>query len=168
MAPTIHATCMIDKLDEFLLEFAEHDKEISAGVASVGPAAAYADVWEWGNIRQHKPGPKTVLGTNPDGDMVWLSIQAPFGYIKINENQYWEVLKIELGKVKFKSTNPKDITRELEAASKRAMKLIAKIIGDHAPVDQGDLSSSFQVVEPGDVMLDDTDDTRILNIGREE
>jgi hypothetical protein len=41
MAPTIYATALIDKLDELLLEFAEHDKEISAGVASFGEAAAY-------------------------------------------------------------------------------------------------------------------------------
>src|SRR6266403_6068379 len=128
MAPTIYPTALFDKLDEFMLEFIQHDKEITAGVASIGPAAAYADTWEWGNVRQSKPGPKTVLGTNPDGKMVWLTIQAPFGYIKINENLYWEILKEELGKVKFKGPKASDITNEMESAAIRAMKRIAEIV----------------------------------------
>ena len=166
--PTIYPTMMFDKLDEFMLEFEEHDQMITAGVASVGPAAAYAMVWVWGNVRQTKPGPKTVLGTNPDGDEVWLSIQAPFGYIKIHENDYWEILKMELKKVKFKGTNAKEITEELEEAAFRAMKLIAKVIGDNAPVDKGDLSKSFIAVRSGDASLDDSDDERTLVIGTEE
>src|SRR6266403_22849 len=155
--PTIYPTMMFDKLDEFMLEFEEHDQMITAGVAAVGPAAAYALVWEWGNVQQVKPGPKTVLGTNPDGDEVWLSIQAPFGYIKIHENDYWEILKIELGKVKFEGTNPKEMTKELEEAAFRASKVIAQLMSDNAPVDKGDLSKSFVPVRSGDPSLDDTD-----------
>lgn len=161
-APTIYATSMFDKIDEFLLEMAEHDKEIKCGVASVGPASAYAETWEWGNVRQSKPGPKTVLGQNPDGEQVWLSIQAPFGYIKINENAYWDALKQELAKVSFKGPGAKQITEELQAAGKRAMRLCAQLIGDSAPVDKGDLSHSFKVVEDGDPILDNSDDTRTL------
>ena len=162
--PTVYPTIMFDKLDEFLLELEEHDKEISAGVMSVGPAAAYSEVWEWGNVRQTKPGPKTVLGTNPDGSSVYLSIQAPFGYIKINENQYWEIVKEELNKVEFKGTTAREITKELEAAGFKAMRRIAKVIAEHAPVDHGDLSKSFEAVPPGDTMLDDQDDSRLLTI----
>jgi|ERR1700734_228169 len=166
-APTIYATSLFDKLDEFLLEFAEHDQEITAGVASVGEAAAYSEVWEWGNIRQSKLGPKTVLGTNPDGEQVWLSIQAPFGYIKIHENDYWQALKEELAKVTFKGPNAKDITEELQAASRRAMKICAQLIGDSAPKDSGDLSKSFVVIEDGDPILDDSDDSRTLILSQE-
>src|SRR3954471_15404856 len=101
---TVSSSFMFDKLDELLLELEEHDKEISAGVATVGEPAAYAEVWEWGNVRQTKKGPKTVLGINPDGEKVWLTIQAPFGYIRINENEFWQAVKDELAKVKFKST----------------------------------------------------------------
>lgn len=166
--PTIYATGMFDKIDEFLLEMAEHDKEIKCGVMAVGPAAEYAEVWEWGNARQSEPGPKTVLGMNPDGEQVWLSIQAPFGYIKINENAYWDALKQELGKVKFKGNTPKEITEELQAAGKRAMKLCAQLIGDAAPVDSGQLSKSFRVVEDGDAMLDNSDDSRALVLDKGE
>src|SRR5476649_808458 len=144
MVPTIYSTAMFDKLDELLLEFAEHDQEVNAGVASTGPAAAYAEVWEWGNVRQSKPGPRTVLGTNPDGKSVWLSIQAPFGYIQIHENDYWEALKEELGKVKFSSTTAKGITEELQAAAKKAMKKCAQLISESAPVDTGQLADSFK------------------------
>jgi hypothetical protein len=37
-----------DQLDFLFLELAEQDKLVEAGVASVGDAAAYALVWEWG------------------------------------------------------------------------------------------------------------------------
>lgn len=147
-----------------MLEFAEHDKEISVGVASVGPASAYALVWEWGNVRQTKKGPKTILGENPDGESVWLSIQAPHGYIKIRENLYWEIIKQELAKVEFRGTTPKEITAEMEAAGVKAMKRIVKVIADNAPVDSGQLSKSFVVVQPGDTSLDDQDDSKVLEI----
>jgi len=162
MVPTVYPTIMFDKLDEFLLELEEHDKEISVGVASVGPASAYAMVWEWGNIRQTKEGPKTVQGINPDGETVWLSIQAPFGYIKLNENLYWAIIKQELDKIQFKGTTAREITEELNQAGIRAMKRIVKVIADHAPFDKGDLSKSFQVVYPDDILLDDKDDSRLL------
>ena len=167
MAPTIYATGLFDKLDELLLELAEHDKLITAGVASTGEAAAYAEVWEWGNVRQTKEGPKTVLGINPDGENVWLSVQAPVGYISVNENQYWSILKDELAKVKFKSTTTKGITDELNTASVKAMKRICKVIAETAPVDSGQLSDSFEVVQPDDPLLDD-DSERTLSIGMTE
>lgn len=169
MAPTIYATALFDKLDELLLEFGEQDKETTAGIASVGPAAAYAEVWEWGNVvRQTKPGPKTVLGINPDGERVWLTIQAPFGYIKVNENQYWDILKDELRKVRFESHTTRGISEELEAAAVKAMKRIVKIIRDTAPVDTGALRKSFTVILPGDALLENDDSDRTLTIGMEE
>jgi hypothetical protein len=172
MAPTIYATSFFDDLDEFLLELAEHDKEITAGVAATGEAAAYAEVWEWGNMRQSKEGPRTVLGVNPDGEDVWLSFQAPAGYISIHENQYWDILKQELKKVKFKSKTAQGITKELQSASVRAMKRIIPIISDSAPIGIADtsptLNKSFRVVMPGDPSLDNTDDRKVLTFGMEE
>jgi hypothetical protein len=170
MVPTVYPTAMFDDLDVFMLEFLEHNKEITAGVASYGDAANYAEVWEWGNVRQTKKGPKTVLGINPDGEEVWLSIQAPSGYIRISEEVYWFILKDELGKVKFKGNTAKEITEELETAAKKAMKRIAKVVGENAPVDRGDLSKSFRAVDPGDSLLDVTDNDmeKVLTIGEDE
>src|SRR6266567_2553056 len=120
------------------------------------------------NIRQSEPGPKTVLGTNPDGEQVWLSVQAPFGYIKINESAYWDNVKQELEKVKFKGPTAKEITEELQEAGRKAMKRNARLISDSAPVDTGALSHSFRVVEDGDPILDDSDDTRTLILDKGE
>ena len=168
MTPTIYANAVFDKLDEFLLEMSEHDKEIKCGVASYGPAAAHAEVWEWGNVRQEKQGPKTVRGMNPDGEEVWLSVQAPTGYIKINENHFWDALKDELSKVKFKGTTAKQITEELQAAGNKAAKRFIPYLEDSAPVDTGALSKSFKVVRDGDSLLDDSDDSRTLILERGE
>lgn len=161
---------VFDKLDELFLEFEEHDKLIAAGVAAIGEAAAYAEVWEWGNVRQTKQGPKTVLGTNPDGEEVWLSVQAPFGYIAIHESQYWDIMKEELGKVEFKSSTAQGITKELETAAVKAMKRVKDLIEESAPVDKGILSKSFRVVLPDDILLDedDNEDERTLVLERGE
>ena len=114
-------------IDEFLVELV-NVPEVTAGVASVGDAAAYALVWEWGNTRQKKPGPKTVKGTNPDGKMVWLSSQAPFGYIRIHEPEYWQVIEEEMSSVDLNKLRSKqEITSNLRNVAKRAVKKI-KII----------------------------------------
>lgn len=144
----------IDELDQFLLEFQQHDQEIFAGVMVVGDPAAYALVWEWGNVRQVKPGPKTVMGTNPDGDMVWLSSQAPFGWIRRNEDEYWDALEHELSKAKFVQPNARAMTLELEKAAKRASKLIRDIMKEAVPKDSGDLADALEVVDPEDPILE--------------
>jgi hypothetical protein len=163
--PTIPVPDIMFELDKFLLELEQHDKEIQAGVASVGEAAAYSLVWEFGNARQAKKGPKTVKGVNPEtGETVWLSIQAPHGYVRISENLYWEALRQEMSKITFSGNTAKEITKELEACAVRAMKTIRKIIAQHAPKDKGDLSKSFEVVMPGDTLLYE-DENYILEIG---
>lgn len=166
LTPTVYPEFSIDQLDEFLLELEEHDKMISAGVASVGDAANYAEVWEWGNIRQTQPGPKTVEGTNPNGEQVWLSIQAPYGYIQIHDSQYWDILTEELNKIQFKSKTAQGITKELQHASKIAMMRCAVLVANSAPVDRGDLAASFEVIEDGDILLDDDkySDERVLTL----
>lgn len=152
-------------IEKFLVEL-EEGMEIQAGVASMGEAAAYSYVWEYGNVRQVKEGPKTTKGINPDGDVVWLSIQAPSGYVAVSESQYHEILKDELSKVTFSGTTSSAIRKELNVAAVRAMERIRAVIENNAPVDSGDLSDSFKVVKPGDALLD-SDDKRILDLGVE-
>jgi hypothetical protein len=154
----------IKGVDKFLAEL-EEGFEIQAGVASMGEAAAYSYVWEYGNARQVKEGPRTTKGINPDGEVVWLSIQAPTGYIAVSESQYHEILKDELSKVTF-SGNASAIKKEFNGAVVRAMERIKEIIEDNAPVDEGDLSESFKVLKPGDSLLN-SDDERILELGVE-
>jgi hypothetical protein len=157
-APPVGAIELIfDKLDEVALELASHDKLFAAGVASIGEAAGYALVWEWGNVRQAQAGDETCQGVNPDGSTVWLSVQAPFGYISINEPLYWAIVEDVLADVKFMQTNAADMTAEFERAMSKIAKQIAPIIKAAAPKDSGALRDSIVAVDPGDSILDDDD-----------
>jgi hypothetical protein len=149
-------TLQITGLDKFLQEL-ENDGMIESGVSVEGEAAAYAEVWEWGNARQTKKGPRTVLGTNPRGERVWLSSQAPYGYIWTNEGKFWDSISQELKKVTFEGPNKRDVREELEKASVRIATEIAKTISESAPVDTGQLSESFRVVESGDPLLEESE-----------
>ena len=127
---------------------------VRGGVVVDGDAAAYALIWEWGNARQTKEGPKTVKGQNPDGEEVWLSIQAPFGYIAINEPTYYDILQNELGQVDFAgATTAKQIIQEIQKASQKAAEKIAEVIRQHAPHDSGQLRDDIQPAEPDDPEL---------------
>jgi hypothetical protein len=163
--PLIPVPTVLFELDKFLLELEQHNKEVQAGVASIGEAAAYSLVWEFGNAEQTKEGPKTTRGYNVEtGETVWLTIQRPYGYIRVNENLYWEILRDEMGKVTFSGNTASEINQELEACAVRVMKRIAKLLEETAPVDKGTLSDSFEVVEPGSNLLDEDADY-VLDIG---
>lgn len=163
--PDMFPTVTFDDVDSFMLEMEQHDKEISAGVAIVGDAADYALVWEWGNARQKKPGPKTVLGTNPDGEMVWLSIQAPFGYIRINEPFMDRIVEDVMSTLEFDKPSAREITEELEKGARKISKAIAQLLRDAAPKDSGLLSRSIVPVEPNDTLLDrETDEQETLDL----
>jgi hypothetical protein len=157
MMPDLVPVALFDKLDEFMLEFEEHDMEVFSGVMVVGEAAAYAEVWEWGNLRQTKPGPRTVMGTNPKGEQVWLSSQAPFGWIRVNEDEMWSALQHELSKMSFDQPNARAMTVELEKRAYNAAKLVAQILQEHAPKDRGVLAAEVVAVKPSDGILDTED-----------
>lgn len=125
---------------------------VLGGIQSYGDAAAYAWVWEYGNIRQTKQGPKTVLGVNPNGEQVWLSIQAPFGYIAIHNVQFQQILNDELGKAKFLSGDPR---KALEDASYRAAQRMVPLIEGSAPIDTGALGASILALYATDPDLRD-------------
>lgn len=158
MLPDLTPSVLFDKLDEFMLEFEEHDQEIKSGVMVVGDAAAYAEVWEWGNLRQTKPGPRTVIGTNPKGDMVWLSSQAPFGWIRVNEDEMWAAIRNELEKANFNQPDARSMTVELEKRATNAAKAVRLILHEHAPKYSGELADALVVVNPADSVLDTEDD----------
>ena len=138
---------------EALKDLVGDGRAIEFGMASIGEASAHALVWEWGNIRQTKPGPKTVIGTNPDGKMVWLSIQAPFGYIRINENKYWDSIMDVLGNVNYAQPNARALERELKRAGKKIADQVVTLTKMTVPVDSGDLRDSLKPVYPDDPFL---------------
>lgn len=153
MPPTsIVPTATIFDLDGFL-KLCDSVEEVTAGMASVGDAAAYALVWEWGNIRQTQPGPKTVVGINPDGTSVWLSSQAPLGYIRVNEPKYWNIIKNVLQKLDFNQPNGKALRRDLEFCARTIAQKMVEVTQETVPVDKGDLHDSLRAVNPGSKLL---------------
>jgi hypothetical protein len=124
---------------------------VRGGVVSEGEAASYALVWEWGSARQTKEGPKTVKGINPDGEEVWLSIQAPFGYIRIHEAEFVRIIEEKLANTDFSNTETgKQVRDEMKKASLQAAEAIAEILREGAPRDRGDLQESIQAADPDD------------------
>lgn len=124
---------------------------VRGGVVSEGDAAAYALVWEWGNARQAKEGPKTVKGMNPDGEEVWLSVQAPFGYIRIHEPAFIKIIEERLSEIDFSETvTAKQVRDEMKKASAAAAEMIADILRESVPKDSGDLRESIQAADPDD------------------
>ena len=130
------------------------DAPVYGGAASVGEAAAYSQVWEWGNVRQTQKGPKTVMGINPDGQRIWLTIQAPYGYVRINSPQFGDsVLRNMLAVDPLASS----VLAQIKSAAAKAAQEIASLIRDTAPVDTGALSDSIQAVGPDDSGLVNVD-----------
>lgn len=155
---------VLENLDEVLVELNQKDQVISSGVASIGEAAAYALVWEWGSARISEPGPNTCIGVNPDGSSVILSVQAPFGYISINEPLYWAILEAELKKIKFGNSSIEGLLDELQQAALRAAEEFVPILRSAAPKDSGALRDSIQVVDPGE--LSDSEDESTISEGK--
>lgn len=147
--PSLMPLVMFERLDEFLQEFVDVGT-VTGGVGVFGSAAAYALVWEMGSTRGYV-GPKTVWGTNRDGERRVFSSQAPQGYIGVLSDQFWPIIEEELGHLLFKGSTSKEIRLELEVCVDNAMQRIARIISDAAPVDTGDLRSQINYVDSGEL-----------------
>lgn len=141
-------------LTNFLAEFEGLDEPIQGGIGVFGSAAAYALVWEYGAPppwRMKKPGPKTLWGMNPKGEIKIMTRTAPEGYISIHEDEMWPILAEEIAKVKFNSKTADGIRLELEVAIDNASQRFARIVSDSAPFDSGDLRSQIQYVDSEDM-----------------
>lgn len=147
-----------DELDFFLLELDIQDRLYSAGVVSEGEAAQYALVWEWGNVRQTQIGPKTTLGMNPNGEQVFLSIQAPYGYIRINELRYMIAAEQELRDTDLKGNTSSGVGDALKKCARRISKKMVEITQETVPIDSGALHRSLQPLDPDDDIADEVED----------
>jgi len=169
LEPDLFPSLTIENRDRFLKEFERQDKLIKAGVEIVGdPQDVYGLVWEWGNRRQKKPGPKTVIGTNPNKKMVWMSSQAPFGWIRINEPFMLRIVEDVMATADFVSPDRAAIKRELERLAKKISKGCAEVLKMSAPVDTGALRKAIKPVDPGDAILDqEADELDALELGED-
>lgn len=125
------------------------------GVASEGEAASYALVWELGNIRQTKKGPKTVRGVNlMTGESAWLSTQAPSGYVRVNEPQFLAFLDRAVEGIDFADLfSGGDAKGELTEALGKVGQSCLELIKATVPVDSGDLQGSLVLLGGDDTDL---------------
>lgn len=126
---------------------------VNSGVKIVGPASEYALVWEWGSSRITQPGPKTTWGTNPNGETVILTLTAPNGYIRVNQEAYKQYINEELGKLQLSRKPIKEWGKLITGAMHEAAIRAAILIGDSAPIDTGELRSSVEPVSHEDPIL---------------
>lgn len=128
---------------------------VEAGVGVEGEAANYALVWEHGNMRQTKKGPKTVMGVDLEsGAKVWLSIQAPRGYVRINEPRYWEQVRRRLEEADFSGvSSAQEMKTILELTAFKIVQDMAEIMKETVPVDTGALQGEIQPVQANDPLL---------------
>src|SRR5262252_3769706 len=131
----------LEKLDRL---FSNVGGPLWGGVKVVGKAAAYALVWEWGSARITKPGPKTTWGTNPAGDTVVLTLTAPYGYIRVNKDQYLSIPREEVKNARLTRVKPENFENALKDALSRAEIRCSLLISETAPIDSGDLRMSIQ------------------------
>ncbi len=149
-------TDLFEQLDKYAEELSRLDKVVQSGVIVEGDAAGYALVWEWGNARQTKKGPKTTLGINPDGKKVWLTIQAPKGYINILTHEFMAIVDEELAHVKF-NEGPEAVYKQISKAAQQAAVKMAQLIKEYVPVDSGDLQSSIKPAGLNEIAAYDID-----------
>ena len=125
------------------------DIALSVAIVSEGPPSAYALVWEYGNIRQTKKGPKTTLGFDPEtGKRVWLTIQAPTGYVRMLTPIFRGILHQEIETVKW---GRKDTKQQLVRALNRAAQHMVMKIKEYVPVDTGALKDSITFIPPMEI-----------------
>lgn len=162
---------VFDQLETLALELAAQERFSQVGIVVEGAPAAYALVWEYGNLRQTQQGPKTVEGVNPNGEIVWLSAQAPSGYIQVNSPKYWQIVETELSKVRFMADRPTRRTRkqrsvylmeQIDKAGKRAAKGILNLIRETVPVDTGALRDAIRVAENDELTSITSEDVDVL------
>lgn len=110
-----------------------------------GPAAKYAFTWEWGRA-DCKPGPKTLWGTNPDGEERVLTRTAPSGFIRVNRAKYRQIIKEELQAVPFYKIPLSQYPRHIKQALGRAADRCGALIAETAPVDTGQLREAIVAV----------------------
>lgn len=141
----------IDKLYQALARLPDL---IQGGVKVTGEPVNYWAVWEWGSSRLLEPGPKTLWSTNPDGEAAILTKTAPFGYIRVNQQRYLEILRERIKAASLPTTPVSKWEGKLQKELYEASVQCAGVISDAAPIDSGDLRSHIEPCDPDDPLLE--------------
>ncbi len=140
-------TLKVKNIDRFVDQFklGGGRPTVKMGLKITGPAAAYALVWEFGRA-DIKPGPKTLWGTNPDGERRVLTRTAPSGYIRVNKNKFRLIIRDEMKKIVWRKIKPREIPNAVQWALEKAAPRIADLIAETAPFDTGALRAAIRAV----------------------
>ncbi len=153
MTPTME----IVGLDALLAQFDAIPGTVQSGVKVDAESAPYWSVWESGRI-SCEPGPKTQWSTSPvTGQQVVLTIQAPHGYIRLNQPEYVKILNEEFNAVPWLSVPVSQIEEVLNAVMDRAADRCDILIGQFAPVDTGNLIFSIRPAHHDDLVVKSQD-----------
>jgi hypothetical protein len=110
----------------------------------VGPVTAYFLCWGCWKI-SIKPGPKTLWGNNPDGELRVMTKTAPSGFIRVNRDKYREIARDEImTRLSWKNLKISDIPKAVEWGLRNAAPKIADLIAETAPYDTGALRDAIR------------------------
>lgn len=145
----------IEGLEKLEQQFGSLPFVVRAGVKLTGPAVGWGLVWEFGSARISEPGPKTTWGTNPNGQKVVLTLQAPRGWIRVNRQRYVEFVLARMNAVNW-AKYPVQSWRYVAADTLyKAAQDCAALMEETAPVDTGQLVSGIVAVNEPDPILDE-------------
>ena len=154
-------TLRVANIDKFISQFDMGlgvRPSVRVSLTLTGPAAAYGLVWEWGRV-DINPGPKTQWSTNPDGERVVLTRTAPFGWIRVNRQQYRNFVREEMAKIQWHRIKITQIPAMVNWALSKAAGRCADLMAATAPYDTGQLHDAILAlsVVSGDVQQTTTD-----------
>jgi hypothetical protein len=141
-------TLRIKNLDAFVSQFDMGQgtrPSVRLGLMLTGPAARYGLVWEWGRV-DCNPGPKTLWGTNPDGETTVLTRTAPRGWIRVNRQQYRNFVREEMAKIQWHRIQVKQIPSLVDWALRKAAARCADLMAQTAPYDTGQLREAIRAL----------------------
>jgi hypothetical protein len=139
----------ISGIDKLSAKIKSMPDNLSAGVKITGPAASYAEVWEFGKISCN-PGPKTMWSTNIDGEEVVLTKTAPHGYIRVHKTTFRQYFREELTKAKLHTIPFDEWGDALGKVMDETVIRCAILIADSAPIDTGALKGAIEPVSSKD------------------
>ena len=164
-------TMEIKGLEALRQSFESLPQVIQSGAKVGEPGIGYWMIWEWGRI-SCKPGPKTCWAVNFAGDTVVLTLQAPKGYIRVHKDEFNQLLMDRVSQVKLKDLPMAGWKDALTVAMDDVAQQCTDIIRDSAPVDTGDLRSSFEPAYSTDGLLQEPEGgaygSTWLDLGNEE
>jgi len=148
-------TATISGIDELVASLSKVPSRVVSGVKTTDEKSyIIAMVWAYGYVtRTINPGPKTLWSVNYYGEPKVLTITAPTGFIRVQEQDYRRILNAEFAAAAFASKPISSWSTLAVQMMTNAAQRCAQITSQAAPIDKGDLRASIVAALPGDTAL---------------